>query len=230
MNPVVKIISTVIAKANSIIAGMDRRTVETIKQSFYFLSFVIVIIAIILGYYFGKRSVKRGGKPLAENTNHAFEIYVKRNREKVSFRSLLTIDTIREINRSDLNKLRFHSREILAPEDKDGIVDSDESKRRISPSGKIVISDKLAEIDRTDDTIPISDVKKIKRKESPIKEKDRQIIKEPIKKSVNDKNPTMRNSNKKNTGRADSDKKIKASIRSGSDLKQMEKDTGVIDK
>ena len=107
MNPITKIISTAIIFINSLIDGLSRRTVENIKQTFYFFSFIAVIVAIILGYNYGEKSAKRGGKPQAELTNQVFTVDIKKERKEGRFHSMPDTDKIREIDRSDFNKLNF---------------------------------------------------------------------------------------------------------------------------
>jgi hypothetical protein len=174
MNPLTRIISLLINGLNHFLESMDRKTVEAIKQSFYFITFVALIIAIIIGYNSGKKAAKRGGKTLAENTNQVFSVDVKRERPEGRFYSMLDTDAIREIDRSDYNKLQFPSRATLEPENRDELVEPDLFKKEKSPEIDI---DRLAEIDRTDEK-PEPSIKTLPKRESPLRDRKLDIIDE----------------------------------------------------
>lgn len=228
MNPIARIISFVITQLNILLDRMDRKTIESIKQTFYFLTFVAITAAIIIGYNLGKKAAKRGGKPLAEHTNEAFSIDIKKERRVGRFQSMLDMETVREIDRSDFNKLKFPSRESLEPEVKDNIVEPGISKRK-SNAPREIDMDRIAEIDR-EGTDMTPAVQKLKRREAPLRERELDIIKDDEKRIMSEREgrDSERAKDKEVTGEGKIHKKQKRP--QAKELKPLEKKPGIIDR
>lgn len=228
MNPIARIISFVITQLNILLDRMDRKTIEAIKQTFYFLTFVAITAAIILGYNLGKKAAKRGGKPLAELTNEAFSIDIKKEHRVGRFHSMLDMETVREIDRSDFNKLKFPSREALEPEAKDNIVEPEISKKK-STAPREIDMDRIAEIDR-EGTDMTPAVQKLKRRETPLRERELDIIKDDEKRIMSEREgrDIEREKDKKSTGEGKILKKPKRP--QAKELKPLEKKPGIIDR
>lgn len=227
MNPLTRIISLLINGLNHFLESLDRKAVEAIKQSFYFITFVALIIAIIFGYNSGKKAAKRMGKTLAENTNQVFSVDVKRERPEGRFYSMLDTDAIREIDRSDYNKLKFPSRVTLEPEPRDELVEPDLSRKEKSPE---IDTDRLAEIDRTDEK-PEPSIKSLSKRESPLRDRKLDIIDEKKENRIikgEDAESDTREKPKKMQGETKEPRKMKE-FRKGSELKPLEKREGIIE-
>lgn len=165
MNPVFKIISTIIIQVNVILDSIDKRTEETIKQIFFFLAFVAIVLAIAIGYMSGKSGAKRHGTQVAESTNTIFDTDIKRNREEGGTQMMLDRNSIREMDSTDINKLMFPSKESPEPEVKDFVVEPKLSRSPEPGSHSFDMRDKIAEIDRDDERRKRSDVRELKRRE-----------------------------------------------------------------
>ena len=147
MNPVVKIITNIIIVINRTIDNLDKKTVETIKQSYYLLIFVIVIVGIIIGYNSGKGSAKKYGKPIADSTDSVFDILIKRERKDVRFDSIMEEETIKELKNKKIKKIEFPSSEKLESEFYHTIIEPDVSGKKIVESPAIDSRDRLAGTD-----------------------------------------------------------------------------------
>jgi len=227
MNPLTKIISLFINGLNHFLESIDRKTIEAIKQSFYFITFVALIIAIIFGYNSGKKAAKRSGKTLAETTNQIFSVDVKRERPEGRFYSMLDSDAIREIDRSDYNKLQFPSRVTLEPESRDELVEPDLFKKEKSPEIDV---DRLAEIDRTDEK-PEPSIKTLPKRESPPRDRKLEIIDEKKENRIisgEDAESDRRKEPEEMRRETEEPRKMKES-RQGSELNPLEKRKGVIE-
>ena len=228
MNPITRTLSFLIAQINVLIDKLDRKTIETIKQTFYFLIFIATIAAIILGYTLGKKAAKRGGKPLAELTNEAFTIDIKKEQREGRFPSMLDTETIRETDRRDFNKLRFPTKDILEPETRDNIVEPESLKKRAATLREID-KDRIAEIDREGTDLTNPAVQKLKRREAPLRERNLDIIKNEEKRIMSQRDLESRDKEKddKSTKKPTILKKQKRS--QPKELKLLEKKQGIID-
>ncbi len=150
MNPVVKIITNIIIVINRTIENLDKKTVETIKQSYYLLIFVIIIVGITIGYNSGKGSAKKYGKPIAETTDSVFDILIKKERKDVRFDAILEGESIKEMKNRKIKKVEFPSNEKLESEFYHTIIEPDVSGKKIIESPAIDSRDRLAEINRTE--------------------------------------------------------------------------------
>ncbi len=228
MNPITRVLSFLITQINILIDRLDRKTIETIKQSFYFLIFIATIAAIILGYNLGKKAAKRGGKPLAELTNEAFTIDIKKERREGRFPSMLDTETIRETDSRDFNKLRFPTKDILEPETRDNIVEPESLKKR-PVTLREIDKDRIAEIDREGTDLTNPEVQKLKRREAPLRERNLDIMKDEEKRIISRRNLESKDKEKddKSTKKSKILKKQKRS--QPKELKLLEKKQGIID-
>jgi hypothetical protein len=164
MNPVIKIINQVLILINKLIDGLNKRTVETIRNSFFFIVAMLALVGIYIGYSKGKNSAKIYGKPLTESTNNIFDITIKRNRDTAQFSSMLESELMEESKEMQLKKIEFPAKEKLTSEFTDKIAEPEPANSESSalPPG----SDKIAEIKKTDEKYKTPYVHELK-KETP---------------------------------------------------------------
>jgi hypothetical protein len=161
MNIIIEIFTKVIIAINKIINSLSKKTIETIKMSFYGLIFIIIVIGVIIGYNSGKGDAKKYGKPLNEDTNEIFDSLVKKNRDKDQYGSMLESELIEEQKETQLKKVEFPANENLKTEIETKIIEPDKDiKKDASPS---IGSRKIADIERTDDKSNKSDVRELKK-------------------------------------------------------------------
>lgn len=171
MNPIVKILSVIISGINSVLDGMNRRTVDTIKQGFYFITAILIIAGAIVGYEMGQKSAKIKGTQIAGSTNDIFLIDIKKERATGDFRSMLDSELIREVRESGINKIEFPSNSKYDIETREKIIEPNSSERKVNPPPSLETRDRLSEIERTNDTPDARDVRNL-RKKGNIKEND----------------------------------------------------------
>ncbi len=116
MNPVFKILSSIIIKINNIIDSMSLKNIEAIKRGFYFFIFVMSVAGIIFGYNMGTKSAKIKSDPLAEFVNDTFKIDINKEKADGDFSQLLESEIINESPINNFNKTSFPIRENLNPE------------------------------------------------------------------------------------------------------------------
>lgn len=116
MNPVFKILSSVIMTINRVIDSMSMKTVETIKRGFFFFIFLMSMVMIFIGYNMGTKSAKIKSDPLAEYVNDIFKIDINKERKNGNFSDLLESEIVNESTMNNFNKTGFPTRENLNPE------------------------------------------------------------------------------------------------------------------
>lgn len=178
MNPLINIFSGIITSVNRLLNGIDRRTADSIRQGFFLLVGILVILAVVIGYQMGKKAARKGGNQIAEFTNSAFDVTRKKEREEGSFRSMLDSELIREMRESSAEKVRFPSNTALEPEFKTGLIEPDSSERKVTPPPAVDMRDRLSEIDHTDRKREIPDTQALKRREAVDKMKNPDIIRD----------------------------------------------------
>jgi len=164
MNPVIKIINQAIIIINKLINHIDRKTAETIKHSFYFLVFILIIAGAIIGYNNGKRAAKMYGKPLNESTNSIFDVKIKAESGTGRFQSMLDTELMEEQKEMQLRKNELPANEKqLKPEFDQNIIESDKTEKN---SAGHIESSGLAEIERTDERMKKADVLELKKEKT----------------------------------------------------------------
>ncbi len=169
MNILIKIFNKIIIAINKLIDGLDRKTVETIKMSFYGVVLIIVVIGIYIGYSSGKGAAKKYGKPLNEDTNEVFDSMIKKSRYKGQYRSMLESELIEEQKELQLKKVEFPSSDHLKSEIETKVVEPDKDikkDRALSFDGK-----KIADVERTDEKVRKPDVRELKKDIPKIRDK-----------------------------------------------------------
>ncbi len=160
MNIIVKLINKVIILINRLIDGMDRKTSDIIRNSFFGIVALLAVIVIIIGYNSGKNSAKRAGKPLTDYTNNVFGNSINKERGSSNLKSMLESELLEEGKKSGTEKLEFPANEKLESEPDDRIVEIG-NKDKNKSSG--LDDEKIADIDKTDDKLKESDVKEVKK-------------------------------------------------------------------
>lgn len=127
MNPVFKVINSLIISINRIIDSMNLRTVQTIKRGFLFLTFIMCLVGIYIGYTMGTKSAKIKSPPLAEFVNDTFSNDINRERDTGSFSGVLESEMVRESDAINSGKVDFFVRERLNTETDNNVVDSGKS-------------------------------------------------------------------------------------------------------
>ncbi len=124
MNLLLKIVYTIINSISRYIQSLDRRTAETIRQSFFFFIFLLMIGGLFLGNFLGKNAAKHGGDPIIDKTNQSFDIDIKRARKRGHFQGMLQEELMREAEKSGTRKIPYPAREEEPVPMKDQILES----------------------------------------------------------------------------------------------------------
>ncbi len=173
MNFIINLLNKIIIVINRAIDGLNKKTVDRIKSSFYALVFILIVLGIFVGYNRGKDSAKKYGKPLIESTNDVFDFFIKKNRSKEQYRSMLETELIEEKREMQLKKVEFPANEMIKTELENKVIETGiDAKRNPFLS---MDSQKMADIDRTDDRIKKSDVRELKKEGTKIRLKDKTI-------------------------------------------------------
>ena len=167
---------------NNAVFGIDRlinsipiRTQQTVKSLFYLVLFGLTIGGAVLGAIQGKDAAKIKSSPIIENTNDAFEIDIKREREGGNYASMLDTEVINEMKKIDKDKIQFPSRSNLEPETDRGIIEP-ESPRKVRPSPDVTVQDPLFEGDYRSKRGIDSDVRPIEKPGGPSSEDHESIV------------------------------------------------------
>jgi len=116
MNPVLKILTSLIISVNKLIDSMSIKTIETVRRGFFFIIFLMCIAGIFIGYNMGTKSARIKSDPLAEFVNDTFKIDINKERADGDFSDLLESEIINESPMNNFNKSAFPTRENLNPE------------------------------------------------------------------------------------------------------------------
>ncbi len=125
MNPVLKILTSVIISLNRLIDSMSMKTIETIRRTFFFVTFLFCMIGLFVGYNMGTKSAKIKSDPLAEFVNDTFKIDINKEKADGDFSSLLESEIINESTMNNFSKSEFPTRENLNPELSMGVIESE---------------------------------------------------------------------------------------------------------
>lgn len=125
MNPVIKILTSLIVTINRIIDSMSLKTIETVKRTFFFVIFIMCLVGIVIGYNMGTKSARIKSDPLAEFVNDTFKIDINREKADGDFSSMLESELVNESPMNNFNKSTFPTRENLNPELNKAVIESD---------------------------------------------------------------------------------------------------------
>ena len=123
MNPIKKIFTSIIVSINRFIESLNYKTIDSIKNGFYFIVFVMCVAGIIIGYRIGSGSAKIQTSPLTDYVNDTFRL--KMNNNDGDFSEILQSELLNEAPMNNFSKYDFPSRESFNPEFKQGIMESD---------------------------------------------------------------------------------------------------------
>ena len=146
MNPVYKIISSLIIGINRWIDSLSLQTVETIRRAFFFLMFIMFFVAIAIGYNMGKDSAKIKSPPIAEFVNDSFKIKVSREKGG-DFSGMLESEVLKESGINSLNRYEFPVRIDDTPELDSSIVEPESILPKEDTRPDIIKNDKPYESD-----------------------------------------------------------------------------------
>ncbi len=104
-------------------------TVKTIKQSYFFLVFVLTMIGMYIGYDKGRNIAKIKSPPLAENVRDLFHVDINREKSEGRFGKMQETELINEMKKADPEKIQFLSRELLKPELEHRIIEPEREKK-----------------------------------------------------------------------------------------------------
>ncbi len=113
MNPLIRILSSLIISINKLIDSMSLQTIQTIKRGFFFTIFIFCIIGIIIGINMGKHSAKIKSAPLAEYVNDTFRIDLNKEKDAGDFSEMLENEVINDSTINNFNKAEFPVRDSL---------------------------------------------------------------------------------------------------------------------
>lgn len=116
MNPIFKIITNLIIAINRLLDNIDKGMADTIKQGFYFLMFVLLLVGIIIGIKKGKESARIKSPPLAKNVNQLFKPQMNVEKKGGNFNGMIDSPLIREMKSRSDEKIPFRTREGMKPE------------------------------------------------------------------------------------------------------------------
>jgi len=154
------------------VSGIDRligtipeQSLQTIKGVFFLVVFGLVIGGAVYGIMKGKEAAEIKSAPIIENTNEAFEIDLKREREGGNFTSMLDAEVINEMKKIDTGKIQFPSRTNMEPEADRGIIEPP-SGRKVRESPDVQVQDPLFEGDYKSKPKIESDVRSLEKRKS----------------------------------------------------------------
>jgi hypothetical protein len=124
MNPVQKILTSMLISINRMIDSLNLKTVESIKRGFFFFIFIMCLVGIFVGYNMGTKSAKIKSNPLAEYVNDTFKIDINKKRADGDFSDILESEIINETTMNNFNKSSFSTRENLNPELSKEVIES----------------------------------------------------------------------------------------------------------
>ena len=226
MNPLVKIITSIIVFINRFIDSLDKKTIESIKQGYYLLVVVIVAVGIFIGFNHGKSAAKKFGAPIAEYTDKVFDTMIKTERENVNFSSMIEGKSIREKEESALKKQAFPSNEKLEFESNHNIVEPDTEAKKISAEPPADDRERAAEVKRLDEPEPREEIKELERRQplAGIEKKESDIMKNSTDNLTEDKKSDVREIPPSSV------KKSRQIIRENKDLLPMDRNDRVLEK
>lgn len=161
MNPIFNIIARILSGFDRLIGGMDKSTLETVKQAGYLIAFVLIAGSVGFGIYKGREAARIGAMPSFSSINEIFEVDVKRARKTGFSRTMVESGQINEIADPELRRILFPTQAGQEPSVSEGIVEP-ESPHKSAPASE---SDRLSEIDRTDEKPQKSDVKPLSKRD-----------------------------------------------------------------
>ncbi|MFW5770878.1 MAG: hypothetical protein ACOCX9_05530 [Spirochaetota bacterium] len=176
MNPLVKIIYTIINSISRSIENLDSKTSETIRQAFFFTIFLLMACGIFLGNHLGKKSAKHSGEPLSETTNQSFDTDIKRSRERGSFKNMLKEELMREAEKSGNQKIPYPAREEEPIPMNDALLEAPGTEKERSGLPPAVDRDRPVDIQKLDKKDTGSDINILKQPGTPVEEKTGEII------------------------------------------------------
>jgi hypothetical protein len=89
MKKIGEFIHIIIVTLNNLIGNVDKKTTEMIKQSYYLIFFIGIVVAIAIGYMKGKDAAPKAGIQIAKSTDDIFEFDMKMKRDDANFKKLL---------------------------------------------------------------------------------------------------------------------------------------------
>ncbi len=141
MNPVYKIISSLIIGINRRIDSLSLQTVETIRRAFFFLMFIMFFVAIAIGYNMGKDSARIKSPPIDECVNDSFKIKVSREKGG-DFSGMLESEILKESGINSLNRYEFPVRIDDTPEIERSIIEPESMLPKVDTRPDIIKNDK----------------------------------------------------------------------------------------
>lgn len=165
MNPVFKILSSVIIVINRWIDSLSLQTVETVRRAFFFLLFIMFFVAIAIGYNMGLDSAKIKSPPIAELVSDSFRIKVSRERGG-DFSEMLESEILKESGINSLKRYEFPVRSDDTPDVEKKIIEPQSMLPGIDIRPGTLRNEKPYELDNIDNAVPDKgDVKPIERRD-----------------------------------------------------------------
>jgi hypothetical protein len=191
MNPVVKIISSILGTINGLFGSIDAKTAAIIRQIFFMIIFILCSIGIYIGYSSGREAARIKSPPLAEHTSDLFLLDRKMEREEARFGSMLESEQLNEMKYNERAKIPFQSRHDMVPEKREGIIEPESSiKPRSLPEtheGRGIVEGDYSGTDRIKPDVSPLD-KKLKPAEPEIiKQKEKEIDVKSIRENKRDR-------------------------------------------
>ena len=151
---------------DQLIDKIPKQSQQTIRGVFFLLIFAFVIGGAVYGIMKGKEAAEIKSAPIIEQTNEAFEMDIKREREGGSFATMLDAEVINEMKKIDSGKIQFPSRANMEPEADRGIVEPP-TGRKVRETPDVRVQDPLFEGDYKSKSRIESEVRSLEKRKSP---------------------------------------------------------------
>lgn len=116
MNTFINIMNKIVLSVDNLINSISPTMAETIKRGFFFILFLLAIVAGIVGSNLGKEAATIEGEMIVESTNEAFRYTIKREQGYGSFEELVESELISEPELFEHSGRRFEMSSSLEPE------------------------------------------------------------------------------------------------------------------
>lgn len=144
MNGIFAIINKLVSAVDGLINSISPSLAATIKNTYFFIIFLLAVAAVVIGINMGKGSAKVGGAPIVDSTNDAFKYTVKKEKTEGSFQELIDRDLISEPGIFEHSKKEYRAKEILEPQGDAGTIEPERHVRKKDQPG-MNPDDRLAE-------------------------------------------------------------------------------------
>ncbi|MBN1531848.1 MAG: hypothetical protein JXA20_04235 [Spirochaetes bacterium] len=128
------IISRFFGLLDGLLNRIDRRTAATIRNGFFGIVFILMVIGAFMGYNMGTDSARIKSPSIISTTDEIFDIDISRSRPEGAFSEMLDTENIREGEYRPPERIAYPSQEKIEPEAEEGVIETPTiMKRRRTP-------------------------------------------------------------------------------------------------